>query len=184
MKRIFIGVKVVPSTSFLKILSDFKIHSQADKIKWTDPDNIHITIAFLGNTEEDVINKISQMLKEKCSGSGAFQLVMKGAGVFRKHKDPTIIWTGIEFSDKIQHLSDQVITGLKELNIKFEDRPFKPHITIGRIKHLVDPENFITYSDQFRQIEIQKIPVNEVILYESILVQPGPIYKPLISISL
>ena len=119
------------------------------------------------------------MLKEKCNGSGKFELILKGSGVFRNLSDPRIIWTGIEPSEKLMHLNEIIINGLKDLSIKMEGRPFNPHLTIGRIKHLNNQETLKALIEQYQNSEIQLIPVNEVILYESILLQSGPVYKPI-----
>ena len=104
------------------------------------------------------------MLKEKCKGSGKFELILKGSGVFRNFSDPRIIWTGIEQSEKLVYLNEIIINGLKGLNIKLEDRPFNPHLTIGRIKHLNENETLRVLIEQFKNSELQIIPVYEVIL--------------------
>jgi len=179
MKRIFIALKVEPSAAFLKLISTLKSALSIDSIKWTNPENIHLTLAFLGDTEENIIENINSMLKEKCTGSGNFELVIKGFGVFRSISDPRILWTGISHSGKLLQLNEIVINGLKDLKIKLEERPFKPHLTLGRIKQVNDKETLRSLIEQFENTEIQIVPVNEVILYESILMASGPVYKTL-----
>jgi 2'-5' RNA ligase len=179
MKRIFIALKVETGETLLTMIYSLKSGLSKDIIKWVNPDNIHITLSFLGDTEERKIKSISSMLNEKCKGSGKFELIIKGSGVFRNLSDPRIIWTGIEPSEKLMNLYEIIMNGLEGLDIKLEDRPFKPHLTIGRIKHLNDKEALKALIEQFQYSEIQIIPVNEVILYESILLQSGPVYKPL-----
>jgi RNA 2',3'-cyclic 3'-phosphodiesterase len=179
MKRIFIALKVEASETLLKLMSSLKSGLNKDIIKWTSPDNIHITLAFLGDTDENLIKPISSMLNKQCTGSGKFELILKGAGVFRSLSDPRIIWTGIEPSDKLMHLNKLIINGLKDSNVKLEGRPFNPHLTLGRIKHINEKELLRDMIDQFQISEIQIVPVNEVILYESILLQSGPVYKPI-----
>jgi 2'-5' RNA ligase len=179
MKRIFIALKVEAGETLLKMISSLKSGLSKDIIKWTSPDNIHITLAFLGDTEEKMIKAISSMLKEKCNGTGRFELILNGSGIFRNLSDPRIIWTGIEPSEKLMHLNEIIMNGLKELNIKLEERPFNPHLTIGRIKHLNDKQTLKALIEQYQNSEIQIIPVTEVILYESILLQSGPVYKPI-----
>jgi 2'-5' RNA ligase len=76
-------------------------------------------------------------------------------------------------------LNDSIMNGLKDAGISIEDRPFKPHLTLGRIKYLKDKAVLKTLMDKYQNAEIQKVPVNEVILYESILLQTGPVYKPI-----
>src|SRR3970282_1171741 len=104
------------------------------------PGNIHITLAFLGNTQEIIIPLIENMLKEKCSGFGSFAVVLRGLGVFKSLRDPRIIWTGIEQSEKLKELNVIVVKELKNIGIVVEDRPFSPHLTLGRIKHIEDIE--------------------------------------------
>jgi RNA 2',3'-cyclic 3'-phosphodiesterase len=184
MKRIFIALKVEAGANLLKMMSSFKDRLNRESVNWTNPGNIHITLAFLGDTDESLITQLVSMLNDHCSGTGEFELILKGAGVFRNLSDPRIIWTGIEPSHKVMHLNTLIIDGLKDLNIKFEERPFKPHLTLGRIKHINEKEILKELIEKFQYTELQVIPVNEVLLYESILLQSGPVYKPLAIISL
>jgi RNA 2',3'-cyclic 3'-phosphodiesterase len=177
MKRLFVALKVEPEESLLMMISSLKAGLKMDSIKWTSPENIHITLAFLGDTEENMINPLCSKLKENCIGFGEFQLILKGSGIFRNMNDPRIIWTGIETSEKLIQLNDIIVNGLKTIDINLDDRPFNPHLTLGRIKHLNNKAVLKTLIDRFKNIEFQMIPVTEVILYESILSQSGPLYK-------
>ena len=179
MKRIFIAVKVVADSNFTGHISSVKSRLSGESIKWTDPGNIHITLAFLGNTQEIVIPLLENMLKEKCSGFGSFESILSGFGIFKSLRDPRIIWTGIEQTEKLKELHTIIAKGLKDVGIVVEDRPFSPHLTLGRIKHIEDIESLKNLLEKYNGTEMQKVPVNEVILYESILKQTGPVYKPI-----
>ena len=179
MKRIFIAVKVNPEETFLKMISSFKSVLFNENIKWINPENIHITLAFLGDTDEELIKDISSMLEKVCGNSGNFELTIRGTGVFRNINDPRIIWTNIVHSEKLVKLTDKILVGLTEMNIKLEDKPFKLHITIGRIKHLKNKETFKKLTEQYQNTELQRLHVTEVILYESILLPQGPKYIPI-----
>ena len=184
MKRIFIAVKIEPGETLLKMISSLKAGLTNESIKWTIPENIHITLAFLGDTDERQIIKISSMLKDKCKGSGEFDLLIKGAGIFKNLSDPRVIWTGIEPSDSLINLFNSIKSGLSEEGVRLENRPFNPHLTLGRIKYLKDKELIKRLIEKYQNREIQKLAVNEVILYESILLHSGPVYKPLSKIGL
>lgn len=177
-------MKVEADETFQKIVSSLKSELINENIKWTNPDNIHITLVFLGDTEEEKIKPIAAKLKEKCEGFGKFELILKGSGVFKNLHDPRIIWTGIEHSEKLIQLNESIINGLKNEGFEIESRPFNPHLTLGRIKTLKDKSGLKSLIEKYQNTEIQKVSVNEIILYESILLQSGPVYKPLRKFSL
>ena len=179
MKRIFIAVKVNPEETFLKMISSFKSALFTENIKWINPENIHITLAFLGDTEEKLLKDISSMLDKVCGNSGNFELTIRGTGVFRNINDPRIIWTNIDHSEILLKLAEKILSGLTEMSIRLEDKPFKPHITIGRIKHLNSKGTFKKLTEQYQNTELQRLHVNEVFLYESILLPQGPKYIPI-----
>jgi 2'-5' RNA ligase len=179
MKRIFIALKVEAGKTLKTMISSLKSGLVNEGIRWTDQDNIHVTLVFLGDTDEMMITVISSMLKDKSEGSGNFELILRGAGVFKNINDPHVLWTGIDPSEKLTQLHSIIINGLRDTGTKIEERIFKPHLTLGRIKHLNDKTVLKPLLDKFQNIEIQKVPVNEVILYESRLLQSGPVYMPI-----
>jgi 2'-5' RNA ligase len=179
MKRIFIAVKLDAGADLLRMISSLKALLGEESIKWVDPGNIHLTLAFLGDTEEKRIRILGSLLKDKCSGFGEFEFTLAGTGVFKNFRDPHVIWAGIRSSKRLSDLNSKISTGLKETGFNIEERSFKPHLTLGRIRSLKDPENLKSVLERYRETEFQTVPVKEVILFESILMQKGPFYKPL-----
>jgi len=178
MKRIFIALKVEPGDILLRMHSSLRSLLGNEKIKWVDPGNIHLTLAFLGDTDDDRIKIAGIMLKNTCSGFGEFDFTLAGTGIFKSYNDPKVIWIGIEESEKLRKLNDIINTGLKDTGFKVEDRPFKPHLTFGRIRFVKDIDALRSALERYQNNPIQKVQVKEVILYESILKPTGPVYKP------
>jgi len=184
MKRIFVAVKTDPGETFLRIHSSLRSVLGAERINWTDPANIHLTMAFLGDTEDELIIAVSKMLKQKCSGFGDFSFILKGTGVFRNYREPKVIWIGIGHNEKLVKLNSEIKAGLKDAGFILEDRPFKPHITLGRIKSIKDSDALRSALEKYKDTFIQEVQVKEVVLYESILKPIGPEYRPVGKFSL
>jgi 2'-5' RNA ligase len=177
-RRLFIAVSTEPSENLVNMVSDFRKGLTDAKIKWSDLNNFHVTLAFLGETAETKIPGLGKMLAGISSTESAFTLIIRGAGVFRSLKDPRVLWTGIDRSENLESLFRKISSGLGSLDIVLEERTFRPHLTLGRIKSLPDPWTLETLLVKFRDKEIQLQPVSEIILYESLLRPEGPLYKP------
>lgn len=184
MKRIFIAVKVHPDENFRSEISILKSALANEKIKWVDEKNIHVTLVFLGDTDEEVLPAIGRMLEERCSNYGPFSIRLKGFGVFKSIRDPHVIWAGLEQSEKLAGLHRIIREGLNSIGIETEERQFSPHLTLGRMKVINDKESLKSLIDFHREDEIQEVPVTEVILFESITGQSGPQYKPVYTVNL
>jgi len=179
MKRLFIAVKTEPDGNLLSIFSSLKAALGAENIKWVDPENLHLTLAFLGDTDEKRIGSIHLMLEEKCFGFGVFDFTLAGTGVFKSYRDPRVIWVGIRSPERLRMLYNTVAEGLKLTGFELEERNFRPHLTLGRVKSYRDTENLKSVLEKYRDQEFQTIHVNEVVLFESILMKTGPIYNQL-----
>ena len=177
MKRIFIAIKIDPGETLLRIHYSLRSLLGGERIKWVDTTNIHLTLAFLGDTEEDRITVASILLKQECSGFGEFRFNLSGTGVFRNFSDPKILWIGINESEKLIRLNDEIKRGLDDTGFKTEDRAFSPHITIGRIKFIKDPGALREALEPYKNTFIQEVVAAEVILFESILKPSGPEYR-------
>lgn len=178
MKRLFIGIKIDSEEALLKMISNLKIRLKDERISWTATNNLHLTLLFLGDTEESLINDISFSLKEVCSRYNQFEITVSGAGVFRNFENPKILWTGVLPSDNLNSLAASVLTSMKMLRIKADEKAFNPHITLGRIKSIREPEDLKGLLSPYEGVVFQKVHVAEIVLFESILHPSGPEYKP------
>jgi 2'-5' RNA ligase len=177
MKRLFIAVDVRGNADFNSDFDRIRDRLSGEGIKWTKPENTHITLVFLGDTDEEKINIIRNILEERCKGFGNFGIVLRNIGVFRNLADARIIRADIQQADKLIQLNSIISTDLKKAGFAIEDRPFSPHLTIGRIKSLKNRNALKALIDEYIDVELQRIQVEKIILYESILKQSGPEYR-------
>ncbi len=179
MKRIFIAVKTPPESNLLRMMASVKSSTGAERIRWVDPSSLHITLVFLGDTEEKSIADISRALSVSCLRFGSFEFSLLGTGVFKTWSDPHVVWIGINPAEKLQELNKIISENLIKAGFCQEERTFRPHLTIGRTKSVRDRENLKNILGEYRDTQFQLVKVTEVILYESILRDTGPVYKPL-----
>lgn len=179
MKRIFIAVRTDPEGDLMRMISSVRALLGNENIKWVDPAGIHITLAFLGDTAQERINILDRMLRERCAGFGDFDFVLSGAGVFGSRSDPRVVWVGVSRDERLHCLYDVIFEGLRESGYEVEDRQFRPHLTLGRVKSVSDPERLRSVIRKYEGHEFQKVMVREVILFESILQKTGPLYIPI-----
>lgn len=184
MKRTFIGVRVEAGSELKAAISILRLELKNENIKWVDISNMHVTLAFLGSTEELMVKRVESILKSDFKSFGIINFRLSGFGVFRNFNDPRIIWTAIENHDRLIEAHQKVKNGLETLNLKLEDKQFKPHLTIARIKDLKDKKNLQKLIKEFANIPFQDITISEIVYYESVLLPSGPLYKPISIIKL
>lgn len=182
--RTFIGLKIDVGDNLKNAVALLKHGLKNENIKWVDFNNLHVTLGFIGNTEDNVVRQVTHMLKEKFTGFGVIEFGIAGFGVFKSFKDPKIIFSGIENREKLIVAHETTKEGLIEMDIKLEERLFNPHLTIGRIKVLDNRKNLQDLIQQYSGKEFQHITITEVVYYESVLLPTGPIYKPISKVML
>ncbi len=178
-KRLFIAVKVKFGQETTKAFHYIQRQLEREKIKWVDPDNVHLTIKFLGDTDEELIDDIKQSLENITQAFPPTRLKMKSMGVFPGMHRPRVLWLGLEHDPVVWQMAATIEQAMTSLGFEPEERDFKPHITLGRIKFLRDRRTLQHLLDKYNNHFFQEIPVDKIILYESQLQPSGPIYTPL-----
>jgi RNA 2',3'-cyclic 3'-phosphodiesterase len=101
--------------------------------KWAHPDDVHITLVFMGDTEENKIPAIKDDLQASVTTLSPFTLSLTGIGTFGPPAAPSILWTGLEGQmERLTELQKAVQAALVGLGFPKEDRPYRPHITLAR----------------------------------------------------
>jgi len=110
------------------------LRASCRNVKWVPPGNLHLTLKFLGDTEESLIPEIREKLREAASSHQPFSIAFRGAGAFPDLRRPRVVWAGVQDSQAVVYLQQDVEKALSSLGFAPEVRPFSPHLTLGRVK--------------------------------------------------
>ncbi|MDE1845125.1 MAG: RNA 2',3'-cyclic phosphodiesterase [Thaumarchaeota archaeon] len=172
--RAFVAVEIQDDAildAIAKIQSDFKIKATPVNKK-----NMHFTLLFLGEITEETVSSVKKAL-----ATISFEKIKVGfthVGAFPNPRTPRVIWIGVddESSKQLVDLAVQVEKKLGPLGFK-PDKPFKPHITIFRVKNRIDDISGII--EKFKKVDLGKYTMTELKLKQSVLTPSGPIYSDL-----
>ncbi|MFW5901057.1 MAG: RNA 2',3'-cyclic phosphodiesterase [bacterium] len=179
MKRTFIATKISPGEKLLKTYTKLKNELKNEKIKWVNSDQFHITLFFLGDTDEEMIPRIRTQAGNLMDQYNAFHINLTGIGVFKNLHKPRVLWAGIDQFEAMKEIKERIEEEMTALGFPGEKRDFRPHLTMARIKWIYDKQNLKNLVDTYKNEDFQQVKVNEIIYYESILKRSGPVYKPI-----
>jgi len=156
------------------------------EVKWVDPENMHLTIKFLGELPVEEVPEVCHRVAEAVAGVAPFEIALRGAGAFPKPDRPRTLWLGVsDGADSLTDLAERVETSLTTLGFRRESRRFHPHLTIGRVRRataavatlaaqIADNSHFYAGSTA----------VDELVVFSSVLSPAGPTYHRLAGIAL
>ncbi len=176
MKRTFFAIDIKTNKRLSDICNQFKNALSGEPIKWVNPDHFHITLFFLGKTKDEQIPSIINETEKVVSGSSSFDLTLKGCGVFPCISRPAVLWVGAEKNPVLEDLKLSLDKTLSDMGYVADNRPFKPHLTFGRIKEINNRQALNLYLEKFRNIPIGEVHISRLVFYESLLTPSGPVY--------
>lgn len=145
-------------------------------LKLVEPQNIHITMRFLGETRQSQIEEVKRALN--AVEFAPFECEFRGMGAFPSLKRINVIWVGIEGgSSELERISSSLEGGLRRAGFSPDNKGFNPHVTIARVKTGRNRELLASYIAQMKEYEFGKLPVSEVRLKQSVLKPTGPVYN-------
>ena len=177
MKRTFIATKISPGEKLLKTYTKVRNELKNEKIKWVNSDQFHITLFFLGDTDEEMIPRIRTQVGNLVDQFSSFYINLSGLGVFKNIHKPRVLWAGIYQYETMKEIKEKIEKEMVALGFPADEREFKPHLTLARIKWLNDKENLKGLLEEYKDEDFQQVKINEIIYYESILKPRGPEYK-------
>ena len=149
-------------------------------VRWVNPEKIHLTLKFFGNIEESRIEPIFKSIEEPIRNTLPFSLKVRGVGAFPHLKNPRVIWMGlVDGREVLISFQKQIETQLEKIGFQPEDRPFHPHLTLGRMKSSRGKEELVGRMEKHKEEEFGDFQVERVVLFKSDLRPTGPIYTPL-----
>lgn len=177
--RAFIAIELAQEIKdYLRQLeSDFK--KTAADVKWVEPQNIHLTLKFLGEQDSKRIKAIKEILDKLANEKSRYNIELSHLGGFPKLETLRVIWIGLSAGDRE---TKELAAGLEErtcrLGIPKEKREFSSHITIGRVRSPLNREKLVAAIKNCAIPEGKlKFQVEDIALFKSTLTPQGPIYE-------
>lgn len=177
--RTFIGLPLQMQAPFLQSRRQLMETLQEERISWTLPDQYHVTIRFLGDTEPADIERIGNALQEGIANRKQIHLATTGLDSFGPRKRPRVIWAGFEESVFFEGLKMEVDRALDSCGIPSDEQVFRAHLTLGRIRSLKNPESFYLAIERMRSQFIGSVLFDRLVFFRSILGSRGPEYHVL-----
>jgi len=150
------------------------------QVRWVRTEGIHLTLKFLGNVAPELIEEIKPALARIASQTAPIRIEPEACGAFPTIKSPRVIWVGIRGQiGPLAELVRRVETAMVPLGFEQEGRPFKPHLTVGRVKGRLRLQALQQILLEHRDFSAEAFDAAEVVLYKSDLRPDGARYTPL-----
>jgi 2'-5' RNA ligase len=163
--------------SLAKIQSQLRA-ARAD-VKWVKPENIHLTLKFLGNIDIDLITKINGIFEELGKKYQSFPADLNTLGAFPKIKNPRVIWAGMQKGkDEVIVIVKELEKQLAKIGIAKEEKEFHPHVTLGRLRSPYNRASLVEALEKNSKVPTLNFTVDKIVLFKSTLTPKGPIYEP------
>jgi 2'-5' RNA ligase len=157
------------------------LRRSAMNVRWINTDNIHLTMVFLGNIQEQDIPAIHLAVEKVCIRYAPFHVALTGLGAFPNAGRPRVVWLGLRGdTEKMSYFKKALQKHLRPFGVKEEKRAFRPHLTLGRFKSPghVDSQldNFI---NAYKDLSSPTCTLTDLVLFRSDLNPGGAIYTKL-----
>jgi len=178
--RVFIAIELESSIKEKIARIQTRLRVIQDKIKWVEPSSVHLTLKFLGEIEEEKLEKVHQITRELGERVSPFKIEVKGMGVFPGFSSPRVIWIGArDTSGELEKLAAWLEEALAREGFVREKRKWKAHLTLGRVKFLKERERLRELIQKEMETDAGKMEVKDITIMRSQLTPKGAIYTSL-----
>lgn len=170
--RIFFAIDLPPAAkeTLGGLIASLKKKSRSNAIRWSKPENLHITLQFLAEVRSEHLAVLIDRVRSEMEGVVSHTALTLGAlRLFPSPYRPRVIVLDIASQTELAELSKIIGKGIQAAHYEVENRPFRAHLTLGRIKY---PQNVdLNFLSEFTRAPFEKIEVSEVVLFRS---EPQP----------
>lgn len=175
MKRVFVALPLPDEVRANLARLGGGLGGGSAGVLWAEPQNLHLTLRFIGDTDEGRIRDLEDELETITEP--AFQFDIEGLGQFGDN-NPRILWAGIKDDETLQHLQKKIELTVVRCGFEAETRKFTPHITLARLRR-VSPDALARFIESRGRVFEGPVDVTRFQLVQSLRGENGPIYQPL-----
>ena len=182
MKRTFLAIPINGGADFPALSQGLQHNLQHEKhnINWCKTDQIHLTLKFVGDTPEQDVPKIIEACQNVAKNHQPFTMDFNRTGIFGSNHSPRVLWLGMKDEPQaLYDLEEDVLDAFDSIGYLRDRQNFVPHITVCRIKQLIDKSFFQQVYQGIEQKTYLHADVNEIVYFQSFLQPTGAFYKVL-----
>lgn len=189
MLRAFIAIKISPSLQekLHREMESLRLRLDRYLLRWVVPENIHLTLKFLGDTPVTKLDTLKEILAAELAQFQPFEISVGKMGIFPNFSRPRVIWVGVEDNGTLSSLQRSVERAASQIGSAPEKHRFSAHLTLGRVRQGIRSEG----RRQIRQIveensdvDYGRFHVDTIHLFQSELKAKGAVYRSLYRINL
>jgi 2'-5' RNA ligase len=182
--RAFIAIELSPEIQahLEQVLTQLKGQLQGVPVRWVPAENIHLTLKFLGDVSLTNLDMLKKIVRGVSLTHHSFEISAGGLGAFPKVHRPRVLWVGLETPPELASLQHGIDVETARLGYAREDRPYSPHLTIGRVSRnatTADLGSIASVLENSRVGYLGAASVTVVHLFRSDLKPGGAVYTPL-----
>lgn len=177
--RTFIGLPFQVQAEFLETRQELIASLAGERISWVEPERYHVTIRFLGDTEQPLLGEIGKRLRAGISIPDCTLLKLNSLGSFGPRKRPRVLWVGFEETDFFELIKTQVDLALEQCGISRAEQPFRAHLTLGRVRSMKNIEQYYNTIQNLAPHFQSYALFEKLVFFRSILGSGGPDYQVL-----
>ena len=176
--RLFIATNFPP-----EVLDDLdgrvtRLRPRLPFASWVRPESHHLTLAFLGEQRESLVEAISPSLAAGVATLATFEAHLSGCGFFPNARRARVGWIGVEPGDRLIAVADAVRRVATEHGVTLDRGEFRPHLTLMRLRDPWPPASIDLFSRTFREYRSNAFPIQTVTLFSSKLDPKGAVHTP------
>jgi len=174
--RLFIAVPIPAAVRNVIGHLQTELRQLIPGFRWSNPDNLHLTLRFLGDQPEECLEKLCKIMLSVGDSSSCFQLTISGIDAFPSWHRGRVLWLGVEEPEPVRQLHRKLSEGLLQVGIPEEHRRFHPHLTIGRSQRF---KSLPQLPLELRHRSVEAYRVDRLVLYQSRLTPQGAVHTEL-----
>lgn len=151
---------------------------EKSKLSLPPTENLHLTLHFLGDIPVSSLVEIDETVALVTQDFAPFDMTLRGAGAFPNLARPKVLWVGVEHCEALHRLHGALATALNAVNIPFDAKPFRPHLTLARVK-FSEGDTLALAMKPLLSREFGVTPVSRLVLFRSELTSGGALYTTL-----
>lgn len=177
--RLFIAhrISAVPSARIESIVSSLR--NRLPRSAWAGGHAYHLTFAFLGEQDKEVVGRLSGALRAALQGLASVDARLIGGGFFPNERRPRVGWIAVEPHDTVIAIAGTIRSAATECHVRFDEKPFKPHLTLVRIREGWRARDAALFVEAIDAAGPVAFSLDRVSLFESQLLRSGAVHTEL-----